>query len=130
MEKLTVDNYKKGFLIDDEWMAGISESTEQPGNFIAYVVRHSTGETLGAHEYTNVFEAIRALNDIPRAWSYDAISKCGSGNCGNGNCGKGGGGCGKRKTASSDESAANSTASSPESLTSDATPCAQGACSI
>ena len=103
MEKFTLDNYKKGFLIDEELMAGITESPEQPGNFTAYVVRHTTGETLGVQSFNELFEAIRTLNDIPREWTYEAISKCGGGNCASGACGKAGGGCGKKARDSSSE---------------------------
>jgi hypothetical protein len=94
MEKLTIDNFKKGFLIDDELMAGISENTNGQSKYTAYVVRHTTGETLGFQEFSDLFEAIRALNDIPREWAYEAISKCGGGNCGTGACKNGG--CGKK----------------------------------
>lgn len=95
MEKFTAENFKKGFLIDEELMAGISESTEMPGHFHAYVVRHTTGETLGNQEFDNLFEAIRTINDIQRDWTYEAISKCGGGNCGSGKCGTGS--CGAKK---------------------------------
>ncbi|MBS1960316.1 MAG: hypothetical protein JST80_12640 [Bdellovibrionales bacterium] len=91
--KFTADNYKSGFLVDEELMAGITDS-ENPGHFVGYVVRHTTGETLGAHEYSNLFEAIRAINDIPRSWEFESVKRCGGGNCGNGKCGAGGG-CGK-----------------------------------
>ena len=101
MEKLTLDNYKAGFLVDEELMAGVTESPQNPGAFLAYVVRHTTGETIGAHEYSNLFEAIRTVNDIRREWSFEKISKCGGGNCANGAC-KTGGGCGKKKEASPD----------------------------
>jgi hypothetical protein len=94
MEKFTADNFLKGFLIDDELMAGISESADAPGVYTAYVVRHSTGETLGVQEFTNLFEAIRTLNDIPREWVFDSVQKCGGGKCGSGKCG--GGGCGAK----------------------------------
>jgi hypothetical protein len=101
MSKFTVDNFRAGFLIDEELMAGITETEEAPGTYTAYVVRHTTGETLGTQQFTNPFEAIRTLNDIPREWTFEAISKCGSGNCGKeGGCGKAGGGaCGKRAIA-------------------------------
>ena len=95
MEKFTAENFKKGFLIDEELMAGISESEANPGSFTAFIVRHTTGETLGVREFDNSFEAIRALNEIPREWVFEAVSKCGSGNCGKGGCGKNGG-CGKK----------------------------------
>lgn len=94
MEKFTSENFKKGFLIDEEWMAGISESSEIPGSYLAYVVRHTTGETLANQSFDNLFEAIRALNGIERNWNFEAISKCGNGDCGNGKCGNGG--CGSR----------------------------------
>ena len=95
MEKFTAENFKKGFLIDEELMAGITESESNPGSFTAFIVRHTTGESLGVREFDNAFEAIRALNEIPREWAFEAVSKCGSGNCGKGGCGKNGG-CGKK----------------------------------
>ena len=99
--KFTADNYKSGFLIDEQLMAGITESAEAPGNFTAYVVRHTTGETLGAQEFTNLFEDIRTINDIPREWNFESTSSCGGGNCSKGGCGKNGGGCGKKDSACS-----------------------------
>jgi hypothetical protein len=90
MEKFTAENYNKGFLVDEELMAGIADVPEQPGSYNAYVVRHTTGETLGNETFTNLFEAIRTINDIQRDWSFAAISKCGTGGCGNGKCGTGG----------------------------------------
>jgi hypothetical protein len=90
MEKFTAENFNKGFLVDDELMAGIAEIPDQPGAYNAYVVRHTTGETLGNETFTNLFEAIRTINDIEREWSFAAISKCGTGGCGNGKCGTGG----------------------------------------
>jgi hypothetical protein len=97
MEKFTADNYKKGFLIDEELMAGITENESVAGQFTAYIVRHTTGETLGVREFDNLFEALRTLNEIPRNWAYEAVSKCGGGNCGKGGCGTGGG-CHKGKS--------------------------------
>ena len=99
-------------------MAGISEVPET-GNFTAYVVRHTTGETLGTQQFTDVFEAIRTLNEIPRAWNFEAISRCGGGNCGTGACNKKGGGCGKKSA----DSYAASTESSAE-----ASSCSTGQC--
>lgn len=119
--KFTADNFKSGFLMDEELMAGISEAADQPGIFTAYVVRHTTGETLGVQQFTNVFEAIRTLNDIPREWAYEKVSKCGSGNCGSGGCGKEGGGCGKKKAKS------DTSKDAPSEATDD---CSTGSCGI
>ena len=84
-------------MLDEELMAGITEVAEAPGVFTAYVVRHTTGETLGTQQFTDVFEAIRTLNGIPREWTFESTSGCGGGNCAAGNCGKNGGGCNKKK---------------------------------
>jgi hypothetical protein len=95
-QKLTLENHSKGFLMDEELMAGISEDKETKGTYHAFVVRHTTGETLAFQKFTNLFEAIRTLNDVPRNWAFEAVSRCGSGNCGTGKCGKGGR-CGTKK---------------------------------
>lgn len=102
--KFTADNYKAGFLIDEELMAGISDVKDQPGTYTAYVVRHTTGETLGVQQFTNLFEAIRTINEIPRPWEFESVKRCGSGNCSNGKCSAGG--CGGKKMAQAEESAA------------------------
>ena len=96
MSKFDAENFKKGFLIDEELMAGISDSKDTPGSYSAFVVRHTTGETLGLQQFSDIFEAIRTINAIPRDWKFEAISKCGGGNCAAGACGKAGGGCGKK----------------------------------
>ena len=101
MEKFTSENYTKGFLMDEELIGGISEVPGEAGTFTAYVVRHTTGETLGVQNYSNVFEAIRNLNDIERNWSFEAVSRCGGGNCKSGNCKKEGGATCTKKTPSS-----------------------------
>jgi hypothetical protein len=120
MTKFTAENYGGGFLMDEELMAGISESKEAPGVFTAFVVRHTTGETLGVQNFTNLFEALRTLNDIPREWEFQSASKCG-GNCAAGGCGKNGGagGCGARK---------NKAASTENS--SEASDCSSGSCPV
>lgn len=105
MDKLTPENYSKGFLMDEELMGGLSESKDQPGTFHAFVVRHTTGETLGFQHFENLFEAIRTINDVERNWEFQAVSRCGSGNCGSGKCGSGG--CGKLKKDSTAESPSN-----------------------
>jgi len=83
-------------------MAGITETPDAPGLYTAYVVRHTTGETLGNQQFTDLFEAIRTINEIHRDWNYEAISKCGGGNCGSGKCGTGA--CGMKKSSTQSES--------------------------
>ena len=84
--------------MDEELMAGITEIEDSPGHYSAYVLRHTTGETLGVQAFDNLFEAIRTLNDIPREWNFEAVSKCGgkkaaqaagiepAGDCSTGSC--------------------------------------------
>ncbi len=98
--KLTAENYKSGILIDDQLMAGISDDPSQPGQFLAYVIDHQKGETLGSLSFANVFDAIRELKAIPREWEFTKVGGCGgcSGASG-GEAGKcGGKRCNKAKT--------------------------------
>ena len=81
---LNPDNFRKGFLIDEELMAGVSEDSSAPGTFIAFVMRHTTGEYLGYQPFTELDVALRSINQIPRSWIYEATSACGGGNCGEG----------------------------------------------
>ena len=87
--KLTADNYSKGFLIDEELMGGVTEHPEQKGAYMAYVLRHTTGEYLGYQPYENLDQALMAINTVERAWDYEKTSACGGfadGACGKGMC--------------------------------------------
>ncbi len=84
---LTTENYKRGFLVDEELMAGITEEPGQENSFIAYVLRHTTGEYLGYHAYATLDDALKALHVIQRNWIFEPIGKCGEGKCGKGGCG-------------------------------------------
>lgn len=96
---LTPENYSKGFLMDEELMGGVAEHPTLPGKFLGYVLRHTTGEYLGYQDYSTLEAALAALNAIPRAWSFEKSSGCGS--CADGNCGKDrGGGCHKKSRTS------------------------------
>ena len=92
--QLTLGNYRKGFLVDENWLAGVSpsENPDQPG-FAAYVVNHLEGTLLAQTIYPTANEAITALNSIRRNWIYESAHQCGGGKCGKGGCGTGGG-CG------------------------------------
>lgn len=85
--KLTAQNFKNGFLIDEEWMGGVNE---EPQGFSAFIINHLSGEYLGYTLFDNADAAIQALNQIPRKWIYEATSGCGGDRCAEGTC-KGGG---------------------------------------
>lgn len=91
---LTPENYQKGFLVDDQLMAGISESPDNPGVFVAYVLDHESGEYLGYEPYPTLDGALAALNQIPRTWAYESVgcqgckNNEGGGRCKIGGCGK------------------------------------------
>jgi len=90
---LTLENYSKGFLMDEELMGGITESPEAPGTFVAFVLRHTTGEYLGYQSFTDLNEALATLNRVERPWMYEKTNGCGGcgegGGCAGGQCGKG-----------------------------------------
>jgi hypothetical protein len=83
---LTPENFQKGFLIDDEQMAGVSEDE---GRFVAFVMNHATGECAGSWVFSDLNMALSSINAIPRSWAYEASSECGGGSCEDGGCGKG-----------------------------------------
>jgi uncharacterized membrane protein YgcG len=97
---LTAENYSKGFLVDDELLGGVTQHPEQPGTYVAFVLRHTTGEYLGYQPFTDLEEALAVINRVKRSWTYEKTGGCGGqggGGCdGSGGCGghSGGGGCG------------------------------------
>ncbi|MGZ3689392.1 MAG: hypothetical protein ACXVBW_13910 [Bdellovibrionota bacterium] len=94
---ITSENFRQGFLVDEELMAGVMEDPDHAGTFIAFVLRHTSGEYLGFQPFPTLEEAAGAINRIPRSWTFEKTS----GGCGGGNCGKAGGckggGCGLKK---------------------------------
>jgi hypothetical protein len=93
---LTAENFQRGFLVDEQLMAGVTEDPDQKGRYVAFVLRPETGEYLGYQAYPELPLALEAINRIPRSWSYEKTSSnCGDGNCGtDGGC-RGGGVCGR-----------------------------------
>lgn len=86
---LNEQNYSKGFLVDEELMAGVTENPSSPGSFVAFVLRVETGEYLGFESYPSLGEALSAIDRIPRSWAYEKTSGCGEGACGKSHCGEG-----------------------------------------
>lgn len=84
---LTPLNFQKGFLVDEAWMAGVSQDPEQTESFVAFIIEHTTGEYVGAQRFSQLSEALDALNQLPRSWAFEKIGGCGSGACGEGDCG-------------------------------------------
>ena len=93
MATLTLDNYRSGFLVDDELMGGVTANPNEPSTFIAFVLQHTTGEYLGYQPFQEVSLALQAINQIQRPWTFEKLGGCGGcsegGGCGNGQCGKG-----------------------------------------
>ena len=87
--KLTTENYTQGFLIDEELMGGVTPHPQNPGLFVGFVLRHTTGEYLGYEPYPTLEAALEAVNRVKRPWAFDQAGGCGNGNCGDGSC-KGG----------------------------------------
>lgn len=83
---LTSDNYSKGFLIDGELMGGVTQNPDQPGSFVAFVLRHTTGEYLGYQPFPSLEQALTAINQVQREWNFENSSGCGGGNCDSGQC--------------------------------------------
>lgn len=91
---LTAENFSKGFLVDEELMGGVTEDPNQPGVYVAFVLRHTTGEYLGYQPFTDLQSALQTMNAVQRPWIFEKVGGCGgckdgSGGCGKGKCGAG-----------------------------------------
>jgi hypothetical protein len=102
---LNAENFRLGFLLDEELMGGVTElkaeelTSGEPERYLAYVLRHTTGEYLGQRRFTELADALSAMNQIVRPWRFERTKACGgSGLCATGNCA--GGGCKVQKVAS------------------------------
>ena len=83
---LSKENYQKGFLIDEEWMGGVSLDS-QSGVATAFVLNHLQAETLFSETYTSLEAALAAINSVNRpTWKFESSNGCESKDCGNGNC--------------------------------------------
>lgn len=83
---LTSQNFDQGFLVDEELMAGVTESPEQPGHYSAYVLRHTTGEYLGHQAGLTLDQALAMINRIPRTWVFESTRGCDGSKCAEGKC--------------------------------------------
>jgi len=92
---LTLENWTKGFLLDDEWLAGVCEEESQgagaPAAYAAFIVSHETGNSVGYHVFRDLQTAMDSVNALPRSWKFESSSECGD--CGHGS--EDGEGCGK-----------------------------------
>ncbi len=84
--RLTEQNYKKGFLVDEELMAGVTENPDSSGTYVAFVLRPETGEYLGYQVCITLHEALTLINQIPREWNYEGTSGCDGSKCSEGKC--------------------------------------------
>ena len=51
---LNTTNYDQGYLVDEQWIGWIVPNPELPSQYLAFVIAHSTGETLGMHQFNSV----------------------------------------------------------------------------
>lgn len=102
---LTTENFRQGFLVDDEAIGGVTEMETDDGKrvYSAYVSHYLTGETLAYQECERLADALGFLATIERAWRYEAVgcsskkkttsaTSCGTstnsgGGCGTSSCG-------------------------------------------
>jgi hypothetical protein len=80
---LNPENFDRGLLVDDEWMAGISKENDE---FLAYVVNHTEGSLVARESFKELPDALAALNRIPRTWHFEATGGCAGDRCGEGKC--------------------------------------------
>jgi hypothetical protein len=109
MTELNLENYKQGFLVDDDLMAGVTPHPDLPNTYVAFVLQHTTGEYLGYQPFTDIDAALQVINQIKRPWTYERLGGCGGcgkgGSCSAGACGKGS--CGEGKSCPTPETATN-----------------------
>ncbi len=104
---LNAANYARGFLIDEEWLAGIVDhglpSSQDPtaaatplppqhqSGFSAFVLAYLSGDYVSYEHFDQLEQALSFLASLKRPWSFEPISGgCGGGACDQGNCGKAG----------------------------------------
>ncbi len=75
-EKLNSENFNSGLLVDDELIGGVTQDPKDPEKYIAYVLRHVTGEYLGYQAGLDRDEALHLLNQVERAWKFESTSAC------------------------------------------------------
>lgn len=78
---LDADNYLSGFLMDEEWMAGVTQDPENPGSFIAFILDHTLGEYKGCHSFKDLKSALEAINRIKRSWVFELTQGCDGNSC-------------------------------------------------
>jgi hypothetical protein len=89
---LNSENFLTGLLVDEELLGGVSQDPQTPGRYIAYVLRHTTGEYLGYVPNLLQEEALALLNRVERSWVFESTSACGgcdkkgSGKCDGNQC--------------------------------------------
>jgi hypothetical protein len=83
---LTPQNFKKGFLVDEELMAGVTENPDGSGTYAAFVLRPESGEYLGYQICPTLDEALALIQRIPRNWTFESTAGCDGSRCEEGKC--------------------------------------------
>jgi hypothetical protein len=68
---LNKNNFDKGFLIDEEVIAGVT--LMDGGIYAAYMSHYLTGETLAYQEFSDAESAVAYLKTIERPWAFEAV---------------------------------------------------------
>lgn len=74
--KLDKDNFQKGLLIDEELLAGVTPHPEKQDTFVAFIIRHETGEYLGYQDFSSLDDALATINKIDRSWMFQPLNPC------------------------------------------------------
>jgi hypothetical protein len=102
-QALTRENFRKGFLVDEELMGGVTEL--EPGNYLSFVLQHTSGEYLGQQLFTDLDQALAAIAQVQRTWQFESTHACGGGKCSGSACPIGGCATGKLTEAGCDPEA-------------------------
>lgn len=79
-------NYKKGFLVADQIMAGVSETPDKPGFFDVFTIHTETLEPLTFETVESLSRAIQLLQEMKADWQFEPTSGCSGGKCADGGC--------------------------------------------
>jgi len=92
---LNQDNFQQGYLMDEDWMAGVT--LQKTGEYDVFVLNHQTSGVISFTTFPSLETALGSLNDFNRKWTYESFAQggCAGKSCSTGKCNPKG--CKKRK---------------------------------